>query len=252
VRAGERVLALGGLGARVLAWIERCGASCVGLDISPRWVAAQNAAARARSVETTWVVGDATALPFPDRCFAAVVAFDVLEHVDELERAVSEIYRVLRPGGRLLVHMPVQDIEGSLDGFSRARDPADFAARQASVGHYHERMPTRAKMRVLLEHVRFQVLDVRPFNVWIQPAHDHRVLPALAGLRHRKGASERAGAAPRQGASAWQRAYATTVVPVFRALASLDHLGARLGIGGSAFFLAERPAEREDPLRARA
>jgi SAM-dependent methyltransferase len=49
---------------------------------------------------------DATAIPFADSVFDAVFLFDVLEHVDEEAKALAEIRRVLRPGGKLLVTVP--------------------------------------------------------------------------------------------------------------------------------------------------
>ena len=49
------------------------------------------------------VAGDAAALPLPDRCADVVVAGEVLEHVTELDAAVAEACRVLRPGGRLVL-----------------------------------------------------------------------------------------------------------------------------------------------------
>lgn len=251
---GARVLEIGGHRSGVLAYLEATyGVFGAGVDISPAWVAAQNAAADARGSATKWVVGDATALPFADRSLDVVVAFDVLEHVGHLERAVAEIFRVLRVGGRVLVHMPVADITGSLDGLSRWRDAADFASRQASVGHYHERMPSRQKLRILFEHVGFHVVDTAPFNVWVQPVHDYRVLPALAKVRKRMtrggGASPGGGAPTSTGPSAFQRAYAASVVPLARAVAAVDRLGSVLGVGGSEFLLAERPAASADPLR---
>lgn len=49
------------------------------------------------------VTADATALPFADGAFDAVVAMHMLYHVADQERAVAEFHRVLRPGGTLLV-----------------------------------------------------------------------------------------------------------------------------------------------------
>jgi SAM-dependent methyltransferase len=49
---------------------------------------------------------DATSIPFGDEVFDAVFLFDVLEHVDEEAKALREIRRVLRPGGKLLVTVP--------------------------------------------------------------------------------------------------------------------------------------------------
>lgn len=43
-------------------------------------------------------------MPFPKNYFDAVVSFDVLEHVENKEKVLSEIARVLKPGGRLLIY----------------------------------------------------------------------------------------------------------------------------------------------------
>jgi ubiquinone/menaquinone biosynthesis C-methylase UbiE len=45
---------------------------------------------------------DATALPFPDAAFDATLSFIMLHHVVDWERALGELSRVLRPGGRLI------------------------------------------------------------------------------------------------------------------------------------------------------
>ena len=113
----------------------------------------------------------------------------------------------------------------------------------------------------MLEHAGFQVLDIRPFNIWVQPIHDHRILPALGRARHawarrfgKRDAPERGGpsgaeAAPRVGASGFQRAYAASVVPVFTALAAVDRVGEILGVGGSTSLIAERPGAGPSPIR---
>jgi len=51
----------------------------------------------------TLIWGDADDLPFPDEVFDAVVCLETLEFTPNLERTVSELMRVLRPGGVLLV-----------------------------------------------------------------------------------------------------------------------------------------------------
>ncbi len=53
-----------------------------------------------------FVRGDATDLPFADESFDAVTMFDLLEHVREDRQAVREAFRVLYPGGFLLVSTP--------------------------------------------------------------------------------------------------------------------------------------------------
>ncbi len=72
-----------------------------------RLVAIDRARIDARCLEVALPAqADATAIPFGDSVFDAVFLFDVLEHVDEESKALSEIRRVLRPGGKLLVTVP--------------------------------------------------------------------------------------------------------------------------------------------------
>jgi SAM-dependent methyltransferase len=50
--------------------------------------------------------GDATRLPFPDGVFDRVIAAEVLEHIPEDTAAISELARVLRPGGTIAITVP--------------------------------------------------------------------------------------------------------------------------------------------------
>ena len=70
-----------------------------GLDPTDRLLAE----ARARHPEGHYVRGRAEALPFPDAGFDLVVSYLSLIDIDDPDRAVAEMVRVLRPGGRLLV-----------------------------------------------------------------------------------------------------------------------------------------------------
>ena len=77
-------------------------AKVTNLDLNPEYSQALcNQQERVRFLQ-----GDATALPFDDRSFDAVTMFDVLEHIPQHEKAVSEALRVLRPGGFLLTSTP--------------------------------------------------------------------------------------------------------------------------------------------------
>jgi ubiquinone/menaquinone biosynthesis C-methylase UbiE len=53
-----------------------------------------------------FVCGDATRLQFDAQSFDAVTMFDVLEHISDDERAITDAIRVLKPGGYLLISVP--------------------------------------------------------------------------------------------------------------------------------------------------
>jgi len=99
VEPGLRVLdACCGTGDLALA-AERRGGIVTGLDFSP----AMLERARRKSGTIEWVEGDMLSLPFADGTFdAATVGFGV-RNVSDLEAAVVELRRVLRPGGRLAI-----------------------------------------------------------------------------------------------------------------------------------------------------
>ena len=76
----------------------------------------------------TFVVGDAESLDFPYGDFDLVGCLRVLHHVRRPELVVSELARVTRPGGRILLADQLGDVDPirslELDRFERARDPS--------------------------------------------------------------------------------------------------------------------------------
>lgn len=72
-------------------------------DISPGMVATAQRTAAALGREVDARVADAEALPFDDASFDLVVGHAVLHHIPDVELAVREVLRVLRPGGRFVV-----------------------------------------------------------------------------------------------------------------------------------------------------
>jgi demethylmenaquinone methyltransferase/2-methoxy-6-polyprenyl-1,4-benzoquinol methylase len=99
VSPGDRVLdACCGTGDLAVASLRE-GGRVTGIDFSERMLERANA----KSDAIEWVQGDALALPLDDGSFdAATVGFGV-RNLDDLERGLAELRRVLRPGGRLAI-----------------------------------------------------------------------------------------------------------------------------------------------------
>lgn len=51
-------------------------------------------------------IADATDLPFKDKTFDRIIATEILEHIPDDQKAISEMYRVLKPGGIVMVTVP--------------------------------------------------------------------------------------------------------------------------------------------------
>jgi demethylmenaquinone methyltransferase / 2-methoxy-6-polyprenyl-1,4-benzoquinol methylase len=100
VRPGDSVLdAACGTGDLAIAAIRAGAGSVIGLDFSERML--ERARRKAPSAE--WVRGDLLAMPFADGSFdAATIGFGI-RNVADLELALRELRRVLRPGGRLAI-----------------------------------------------------------------------------------------------------------------------------------------------------
>ena len=93
--AGQRILDLGCGKGRFATPLAALGAQVVGIDLSQAMLAHATEIPRARA--------SARCLPFPDACFDAVFAVEVLEHVGDVRLTLGEARRVLRPGGRLAI-----------------------------------------------------------------------------------------------------------------------------------------------------
>ncbi|HEY9720576.1 MAG TPA: class I SAM-dependent methyltransferase [Oscillatoriaceae cyanobacterium] len=113
------------------------GYGVVGVDQSERFVAY----AGERILGARFQRGDVTRLELPDGTFDAVVAGEVLEHLEDDARAAAEFFRVLRPGGWCLVSVPA--------------DPRLWDASDDWAGH--RRRYSDAALRRLFEAQGFEV-----------------------------------------------------------------------------------------------
>jgi len=96
---------------------------------------------------------DATRLPIDDAALDLVVAFDILEHIEDDDLAVREVARILRPEGTFLVAVPA--------------DPRLWSAHDVAVDHV--RRYTRETLSSVLHRGGFEVVDMTSWNVLLRP-----------------------------------------------------------------------------------
>ncbi len=96
---GRRTLDVGCGGGLLAEELARMGCEVTGVDPSEKSLEAARVHARQEGLAIDYRQATGEALPFPDGAFDLVCCCDVLEHVDDLPRVISETARVLRPGG---------------------------------------------------------------------------------------------------------------------------------------------------------
>ncbi|MEV4917636.1 class I SAM-dependent methyltransferase [Streptomyces tirandamycinicus] len=130
IDSGE-VLELGcGPGYLGLEWVTRADASArlVGLDISPAMLrrASTNADGYGVTGRCTYTCGTVLALPFADHRFDHAISASSLHEWADPVTALSEMHRVLRPGGRYCVSDLRRDVDRTTFQFMKANIAADM------------------------------------------------------------------------------------------------------------------------------
>jgi len=105
------------------------------------------------------VLGDATALPWEDGRFSVVGSLNCLKFVPDPQKALTEMRRVLRPGGRAVLTLDDEGItdprrSGRIDAFGQWQWSADDARRMMEAAGFDEVSVTRAPTRLPFHLVR--------------------------------------------------------------------------------------------------
>jgi 2-polyprenyl-3-methyl-5-hydroxy-6-metoxy-1,4-benzoquinol methylase len=152
---GKQVLDAGcGVGWGTLLLLESGAAGASGIDIDLE--AVEDARTRVPNADIRQ--GDLATLPWPDESFDLVVCFEALEHVQQQERVLDELVRVLRPSGILMVSSP---------------NPRVYPA--GNPFHVHELTPEelQAAVQSRLPHVILLRQHEQMASVLVPPGGDH-------------------------------------------------------------------------------
>jgi ubiquinone/menaquinone biosynthesis C-methylase UbiE len=146
-----------------LIQLARAGARVTGIDLTPRHVELAREHLEALGLDGVVLEGDAERLPFPDDSFDLVTSNGVLHHTPDMEAALREIRRVLRPDGeaRLIVYH---------------RDSVHYWLT-------HRLYEGRISKRVPLRDVERSSIDAHPL-VRVYSRREYRRVLTRAGFRH--------------------------------------------------------------------
>lgn len=196
--SGKRVLDCGcGEGAYVRALLEQ-GADAEGIEYS----AAKVAAFRRLGHEPARVQeGDLEKLPHPTATYDFALLNEVLEHVPDDARAVTEVHRVLKPGGLLAVFAPNRLFPFETHGITLRRSGRSLPPYFPGIPYvplwlgrrwfrFHARNYLPSELRHLLVRAGFQIVH----RTWLwqtfenisgrQPAFIRWALPLFRGVAH--------------------------------------------------------------------
>lgn len=163
------------------ATLGECGGvRVVGLDNDPRileqakkWVGEKS--------NIRLLVGDVTKLPFDNESFDKIILSEVLEHVPDESRALSEIYRVLKPGGILGITVPNHN-------YPFLWDPLNWIREHLGLGHFnpdsgffggiwamHLRLYHFSEIKKLVEGAGFRIEKIEGLTHYCLP-FNHNIL----------------------------------------------------------------------------
>lgn len=140
------------------------------LDMARKWIKESN---RVKIVKA-----DICNLDFPDNTFNKIVCTEVLEHIDDDEKAVQELYRVLKPGGVLAATVPNKNYPFVWDPLNKVREGLGLGHFDPKNGLWggiwaydHKRLYLPEDFRLLFESHKFKVEEIKvlthygvPFN----------------------------------------------------------------------------------------
>jgi ubiquinone/menaquinone biosynthesis C-methylase UbiE len=159
-----------GFTLRVLSALT--GARLIGLDFSNERV--QDARKKLRSDMTTFVQGSAMGLPFAGSSIDKAVCSEVLEHLPDDRAALNELFRIIKPGGTLVVTVPAAR-------YPLGWDPVNYALERTTGRHIggehtfsgiwygHLRLYSPEQLRTAAEESGFVVEEVRGLTHYVPP-----------------------------------------------------------------------------------
>lgn len=212
----------------------------IGIDIAvPALVAAQKIDIYGHK----FIAADLENLPFKDSSIDLMLAFDVIEHLSHPEKGISEISRVLKPGGKILLHFPIIDNKYSLFWLKQQFFPTLSQKDYDNVGHTKERMPNSLKTIQLLEKNNLFATKKIYYNSFLVHFFDRElnlILGSIYKLLQFDKSVPKTSYQQNKNNSKLRVFYGKYIVPIFELLSLPDIILNKLNVGNTLFVLAEK------------
>lgn len=177
--AGKGVLEVGCGNAYTLAKYAQQGANVYGTDLTEIAIRISQKRFAYQNVAGTFLVGNAEELPYRTDCFDCICSMGVLHHVPDPEKAVSEIYRCLKPGGRLILmcyhrNSLLYRIAMPMKSLMTGKSLQQIVNEVDGIGNPKGEVYSKGELRHLLRRFR----DLEMFAGLLQPSILRSVLPS--------------------------------------------------------------------------
>lgn len=192
-----------------------------------------------------FIAADLENLPFKDNSLDLIMVFDVIEHLTHPEKGFSEIARTLKPGGRLLLHIPIKDNGGSFFWFKQKLFPSLAKKEYEDVGHSPERMLTRSQIHAHLNRYDLKIEKSIPYNSFFVHFWDRefaRITAWILAKLFRRGQTKTSAsrAVHTGNIGTFRSIYGRYIVPALEFISIADLLLAQFGIANTYFVIARK------------
>jgi len=180
--SSKRVLEVGCGNGYTLGKYAQAGAEVYGIDVTEAAVDISRKRFEYQKLKGDFIVGNAEALPYESDFFDCVCSMGVLHHVPDTERAVAEIHRCLKPGGRLIVMLYHRDsipyrLVMPLRSLFTGKSMQQLVNEVDGLGNPKGEVYSKKELKKLL--VQFRDLEI--FCGLLQPQKLRRLLPTWIG-----------------------------------------------------------------------
>jgi len=168
----QKVLDVGSGNGYVLSKYAQEGADVYGIDITETGIDLCKKRFDLYGLKGTFQVANAESLPFADETFDCVCSMGVLHHVPNTEKAVSEIYRVLKRNGRLIVMFYYKNsawyrFKMPIQSFIHNKSINQLVDEVDGVGNPKGDVYTKKELKKLLDRFEHLELSVGLLNSWM-------------------------------------------------------------------------------------